>query len=1037
MRESAFKIYNASAGSGKTFTLVKEYLKILLSSDHTQKFHQILAVTFTNKAVNEMKQRILDGLAELSQCGEAEIESDLVQILLDELNIDRNTLKNRAGLQLKRILHNYALFDVSTIDKFTHRVIRTFARDLSISQNFEVVLDTDILLDEAVNNLLAKAGEDKDLTKTLIEFALEKTDEDKSWDLKYDLLKVGKMLFQENEIKHINALKDLGLDNFRALQEQLIREIIAIEKESSSKASAILELIRDTGLSEEDFPRKTLPDHFKKICSGVHDTDLLYKNTLEAQLKENRFLKSTVGQPTAELQSQLLQAYLKIRGLLYRRAYLINVRQNLLPLSVINSIYHELRAIESDKDLLPISSFNTIISSAIIGQPAPFIYERLGEKYRHYFIDEFQDTSEMQWNNLIPLVANALESLDESGNPGSLMLVGDAKQSIYRWRGGKPEQFLNLISLKENPFVVDPIVQSLDTNFRSAEQIIKFNNAFFNLTSPFLASPDYHRLFSEETDQNLNPKRGGFVQLEFIDCEKEQQDETYLDRVKHAIEVVKAKGYSYSDICVLTRKRKHGILISQGLISCGIPVVSSETLLLQSSPEVNFLINLLRAAHNKEDLDIHYQLLNYLLPKDASFHNSLVMALQDLDNWLKTSWGFDMQWFRFQSVYDGFEEAIKKFGLIDKSDAFVAFLMDEVLTLEHKSNAGAFTFLEHWDKKKDKLSITTPENLDAVKIMTIHKAKGLEFPVVIFPYANTNIYEEIDPKIWLKVAPEKYQGFPEILINKKKQALQYGDQAEKLYTEGQYKLEMDAFNVLYVALTRAIDALFILTEKDLDSKGEHKINYYSGLFIHYLKETGIWDDQKLIYSEGSISPVISDSTSDVDQAYIPYYHTFKVEAAPKMMARGQSLWDTERTVARERGTLIHHVLSLIKYESDIGHVLENLKSRGDLKDEELVELTQLIQQIIHNPNLKPYFNEKLEVRNEQDIITENGLILRPDRLVFDGNQVTVIDYKTGERTIEHREQLISYGLALQKMGYTLSNSLIIYIGDTIKTEIIQ
>ncbi len=1037
MRESAFKIYNASAGSGKTFTLVKEYLKILLSSDQIQKFHQILAVTFTNKAVNEMKQRILDGLAELSQSQEAVIESDLVQILMDEMGIDRNTLQNRAALQLKRILHNYALFDVSTIDKFTHRIIRSFARDLRISQNFDVVLDTDILLDEAVNTLLAKAGEDKDLTKILIDFALEKTDEDKSWDLKYDLLKVGKMLFQENEINHINALKDLGPDNFKSLQKQLIREIIEIEKESSDKANDILELIQDAGLREEDFPRKTLPDHFKKIRSGVKDPDLLYKNTLEAQLKENRFLRSTVSRPTAEFQSQLLQSFLTIRRLLYQRAYLINMRQNLLPLSIINSIYHELKAIESDKDLLPISSFNTIISNAIVGQPAPFIYERMGEKYRHYFIDEFQDTSEMQWNNLIPLVANALESLDESGNPGSLMLVGDAKQSIYRWRGGKPEQFLNLISLKQNPFVIKPTVYSLDTNFRSAEQIIKFNNAFFKLTSPFLTSPEYHRLFAEETNQNLNPKKGGYVHLEFIDCEKDLQDETYLNGVKHAIEVVLDRGYDYSDICVLTRKRKHGILISQGLINSNIPVVSSETLLLQSSPEVNFLINLLKAAHIKEDMDIRYQLLNYLLPRDSSFHKSLVMALQDLDSWLESNWGFDMQWFRFQSVYDGFEEAIKKFSLVDKSDAFVTFLMDEVLTLEQKSNSGAFTFLEHWDKKKDKLSITIPENLEAVKIMTIHKAKGLEFPIVIFPYANTYIYEEIDPKIWLKVEPEKNQGFPEILINKKKQVLQYGDQAQKIYAEGQYKLEMDAFNLLYVALTRAIDVLFILTEKDLDSKGEHKINYYSGLFIHYLKETGIWNDQKLKYSEGSISPVNSRPTTKVDQAYIPYYHTVKAESAPQMIVKGQSLWDTERTIARERGTLIHHVLSLIKFESDIEHVLENLKSRGDLNDEELVDLTKLIQQIIHRPELKPYFNEKMEVRNEQDIITENGLILRPDRLVFDGNKVTIIDYKTGERTKDHREQLISYGLALEQMGYKISNSLIIYIGDKISTENIQ
>ncbi|MGB5236657.1 MAG: UvrD-helicase domain-containing protein [Flavobacteriaceae bacterium] len=1035
MGESYFKIYNASAGSGKTFTLVKEYLKIVLASEHSPNFRQILAVTFTNKAVNEMKERILDSLFEMSKIGDGTKAGDMALSLHQELGLEWGTLQRRSDQILKRILHNYAFFDVSTIDKFTHRVIRTFAKDLKLSQSFEVVLDTDILLEEAIDNLLSRSGEDPQLTAVLVDFALDKTDEDKHWNVAADLQKIGKMLFRENDMVYLQGLENRSIQDFIALQKRIKNDILVLQTIAREKAGEVLELITTSGKKEEDFPRRTLPAHFKKIIEGGFDPTKLYGNTLEKQLRDGKIVKVNVSPLPALTVEAILNHYLEIKRALLKRAFLINILKNLVPLTVLQSIQTELKAIELQKELLPITSFNSLISEIIGEQPAPFIYERLGEKYRHYFIDEFQDTSQMQWHNLIPLVGNALESLDANGNPGSLLIVGDAKQAIYRWRGGKPEQFLGLIERSQNPFSIEPSLHTLEKNYRSAEQIIEFNNDFFEITSSLLGSPGYRRLFLEETRQETNSHKGGLVQIEFIDCDKEMRDQAYLDRILEAVKIAKENNYLYQDICVLIRKKKQGVLVSQGLINEGIPVVSSETLLLKNSPEVMFLIGLLRCKDQPDDQESKYLIADYLIPKGPYYHRVMLEALANLDQWLIENWGFDIQRLSYLSVYDGLEEAITIFGLVRNSDAYIAYLMDEVLLVEQMQGSGINSFLDHWEKKIEKLSITLPENINAIKIMTIHKAKGLEFPIVIYPYANSNIYEERGGKIWQPVDPEQYNGFSEVLLSKKKQLQQYGESTAALYIEDQQKLELDSFNVLYVALTRAVDGLFILSEREINEKGEHTKNLYSTLLKEYLMEKGYWADAQMIYSLGHLLPKKQERETPLEES-IPYIYSTKEANAPKMVIKG-TLWDEADADPRKRGTLVHYIMSLIEHKSDLEPTLSDLLDKGTIKASEINEFRQMVLRIVNHQELKGLFQQGVMVKNEQEIITENGLFLRPDRLVFNERQVTIIDYKTGARSAEHRDQLLLYGNALKTMGYELSQSIIVYINDTINIEYIQ
>ena len=983
-----------------------------------------------------MKERILESLFNFSRVEDAHGGSPLFKEIAQELNLNAEDLKLRAQSTLKHLLHNYAFFDISTIDKFTHRLIRTFAKDLKLPQNFEVVLDTDLLLDEAVSQLIGKARENEHLTQILIDFALEKIDDSKSWDISYDLKNMGQLLFNENHEAHLMALGSKDIDDFIVLKKLLRQKSKALESKAIALAGSVLQFIIECGLEYADFPRETLPNHFKKIAQGVFNTTTLYNNKLEESLAVGKILKSGVILPSEEIATSLIRDYLKLKEIIYQIAFFNNAYLNSVPLTILNAIHQELKNLQKERAQLPISSFNRIISNEIRNQPAPYIYERLGEKYRHYFIDEFQDTSALQWNNLIPLISNALEGADEHGNPGSLFLVGDAKQAIYRWRGGRAEQFLNLISLKQQPFVIPPRVQDLPTNFRSKKEIVDFNNRFFTLSSTFLNNQMYRELFIKGNQQKCEVSNGGFVQMSFLeDTPGTFLDDLYCKTVLQIIQEAVQRSYEFADICILTRKRKHAMLLSDYLMQHKIPLISSETLLLRGNAEVLFLINLLKYCIHPDDLENTFKILFYLSRDNLDQHGFIQAHMNAPEVMIHKAYGFSFELLKQFSVYDGLEYAIKQFKLAEKSNAYLNFLLDEALTLEKREGSGIGTFINYWDKHKDKLTIVAPESMNAIRIMTIHKAKGLEFPVVIFPYANTYIYEEINPKLWLPLSDLEESKFSEVLISKKQEVANYGGIAAESYQEEQHKLELDALNLLYVALTRAADELYILTEKDLTAKGEHKPHYYSGLFINFLQENGLWNNEKSVFSIGYQSVKKDTRKYDQSEYAIPYQYTFKNRPDFSILTNGGQLWDSQQQEALSKGTALHQLMELIETEEDMVGALGSLNLKGVPIDE--VELSgNMVKAIITHPELNRFFQPGLEIKNECDIITENGLILRPDRLVFNGSKVSILDYKTGKKHPKYHEQLYAYADALENMGYHVERKVIIYIDQKINPEFI-
>ena len=1027
--ESPFRIYDASAGSGKTYTLTREYLVILLTPAAGQAFREILAITFTNKAVAELKHRILSKLYDFARTPGEDGRSDLFRSVQQATGSDWESLRARSARVLQEILHNYAFFDVSTIDKFNHRILRTFARDLNLPSHFEVVLDIDSLLQRAVNALIQKAGEETELTRVLIDFALEKSAEDRSWDIGRDLFETGKLLFDENQFPFLSGFEGKQMADFMALRRRLQDQLHNCEADLLRQAMALQERIEQEGLDRLDFKNGYFPDFVRKVAGGAFDQNF------EAGWKQRFGEEALYSGKTPEAKKKLLDALLpefssgfdQIRKLVNRRNFLVNAASNLVPFTVLGLLEGELERIQREDSLLPIARFNSIIARELAEQPVPYIYERLGEKYRHYFIDEFQDTSGLQWQNLIPLIGNALEGEDEQGRRGSVVLVGDAKQAIYRWRGGKAEQLLNLLD-SPGPFVFPPTIYDLPVNFRSRQTVIEFNNDFFSHASRHLGSESYRSLFLKGNRQKPDSEETGLVSLEFLDAGTADVEKAYLDRCLELIRELETAGYPHDAVCVLTRTRREGVLLSGHLMKAGVPVVSSETLLLKNHPAVRFLIALLRHLSLPDDLNHRYGILEYLAPEGRDTHSWIAGHLHAVDNLLSDTYRFTASLLSRSPVYDILEYAIRQFALGGESDAYLIFLLDQALEVGFTTDGSIGTFLEYWDLKQDSLSISAPEDLPAVRLMTIHKSKGLEFPVVIFPFAHTAIHQEFQAKLWIPVEAEAHCGFPFLQVSKKKEVESYGPGEAAIFRDDREKLELDAFNVLYVAHTRAVEALFVITREEASGKTDAPRSY-AGLYSDYLREKGLWKPGEPRYRFGRLNPSGERRERPV-RKMVPLRHTAQDQLSLHIVTRASALWDSRQEAARQYGAFLHYGLSLIQDADDIETASRQLLSEGLLAVSRQGGFEALCRKLVEHPLLSPYFAGGWQVYNEKDIFDKNGLLLRPDRLVIRGGEAALIDYKTGKPKAEDRMQLRQYAEALGEMGYALRQSILVYISDT-------
>ena len=1047
MQKPAFSIYDASAGSGKTYTLVKEYLKIILLSKKPDAYRNILAITFTNKAVHEMKSRVLENLSEFSKENPSQKALQLMHDIQTETGLTLASITEKAQSIIKNLIHNYAAFDISTIDKFTHKVIRAFAHDLGLPITFEISLDTESLLTEAVDAIIAEAGNDEELTKLLVDFTMEKTDDDKSWDISMEIMEAGKLILNENNREEIGHFDKKKIEDFIVIKIKLVELCKQLESETVKLATEALLMIENKGIGLNSFSRQTFPNHLLSIQEKKFNP----KNKTYHKFEDIAVNKGAID---TENIHNLIPILLELMESIYKKLETKNFYEaflkNITPLSLLNTLSNKLTEIQKEQGILSITEFNKLIHDQIQNQPAPFIYERLGEKYKHFFIDEFQDTSEMQWQNLIPLIDNSLSSEDLLGERGSLMIVGDPKQSIYRWRGGKAEQFIEL-SKEENSFLHHKKeVKSLETNYRSYSEVIDFNNEFFGFIANEFTHEDYKDLYQNHSHQLLNHKKGGYVNISFVpklekpafeEEENPAKEEMYLLATLNTIQKAKANGFSYKDIAILTRKKTNGVAIANYLTQQGIPILSSESLLIGSSSEVQCIVAVLHYLKNNNDRESKANFLYYIASncqQKMAIHDFIALGMEqnneaDFEQWLVN---FDIHFSfkncRKKSLYEATESIISKIIQIEKRNAYVQFFLDIVLEQDLKKQAGISDFMFYWDNNSQKLSIPSPEGKEAVRIMTIHTSKGLEFPVVIFPFAEENYSLGPKEKIWLN-ADEEQVGLAKVLVDKNSNVSQYGEESAVIYNQKKQEELLDDINVLYVAMTRAEEQLHIISGMQSKSKtlGEYP-NNMATFFIKFLEDKG-FDENKLEYEFGNVEKLSASKEIKDETETIPQLSATLNPKNIKIAQRESLMWNTKQQKAIEYGNILHEILSFIKTKDDIDLALTKAIENGLIVSSQKDAVEKTIYEIVNHQDLQLFFSNEHKILNEKTIIQKEGGIVKPDRMVLTKqNEIYLLDYKTGSHQTKYQLQLENYQNAIEKMGFKVTKKALVYIGETLE-----
>ena len=1051
---NSFKVYQASAGSGKTYTIVKEYLKLCLKdSDSTANFNQILAITFTNKAANEMKEKIVQQLNDIILSDPKQEPQGMEADLTKELGISRESLKTNAKLLFEHILHDYSSFCVSTIDAFVQRLARSFAKELELPTQYNVSIDEEEIADAITDRIGEQIGSANPyLTKTIEDFSEMKFDSEKSSRVANDIhgyvrTTFSEGAFQKNEENHFET--QAQYEETLAFLQQKIQSFEVQCKQFVKDFEAFL---GKHGLTSDDFYKKStspcLSIHRKlKNQEYVILSDSLV-NIMEGHTDWfSKDLSKRLGPSLEDLDKEFQQVFVaffnsykaQIGSYLFYKTQLKN-----LSLYVLRSkIKSEMDAYIGEEQIVHISEFNKRINQVLGDFTVPFIYERIGERFKHLFIDEFQDTSVLQWQNLMPLVDNSLS------NNNMNMIVGDGKQSIYRWRNGEVEQIVNLPFIYDKPkdtpafddyernFCSHFNFNSLNRNFRSFQNIVAFNNSFFEFCAAYLPE-DVRKVYVDQNEykqvsikQQCQHQEDGYVEVDLMD---DDDNENMLSRIKDIIEDLTDKGFRKSDITILVRTNKNGVLIADYLNENGIDIYSAESILIKTSNKVQLIINTLDYLIHSDNTSKVAAVLYYWNITHKTDFNGVVDGFFDqvvnIDKGaisIEEVMGLEPGTFKSllaksYSLYDLCSAIIRLYGFNMVGDAFLNFLLEEVYKWQSSNEAGINSFLEYWDNKKDNLSVLC-NNADAVNIMTVHKAKWLAFPVVIYPFVKDNLGKKNNSTIWIEPEALGFEAIPNIdkiqfSISDENSKLSL--QAKQIVDEEHKKSRLENLNINYVAFTRAEQRLYILSYQSED-KGDSPLNAY---LLSHPDSYGDPESRKV----ESNKETVTQKEIQHESRSSDWFDKISIDPAPSMF------WISKENKMKpvEWGTFVHQMLSEVQRADDIKHVLESYINAGVLDTQTALMLQGIFEQMVIHPTIYEAFTDQAKVKNECEILSSRYGIIRPDRYAELPDKIILLDYKTGQKESKHHDQLMEYASVLKEMVEKRIEAYLVYLGDSVE-----
>ncbi len=1051
----AFNVYRSSAGSGKTFTLVRDYLKLLLREPRVLK--HILAVTFTNKAADEMKQRIIRNLAEMSLS--KDVHSLPMAKALTSVGLDAETLQEKSLRALNRILHDYNDFSVGTIDSFMHRLVRTFARDMDIPAHFELGLETSETEKLVSEVLLERLGEDEGLTRILIDFLSSQFDQQQSMDYESRIREYVTHLLKEDARPYLDRLEGFDQQAYQTLRKLLDQRLASREEAARELGEKARLRITAAGLEYADFQEgkfgplaffekmarqgmDALPPGSKVTKVGLGGTWYHKKAAADRQ--------ATIVSMTPELNSFWEQTMALSNESRLSHKNDQKIRKHLYLLALAARIRQVLLELRYDQQHLPISDINSLVAEIALNESVPFIYERLGERYRHFLLDEFQDTSILQWHNLVPLLENAL------AEGGGALVVGDGKQSIYRWRSGDATQFRALPDLwverdypqraaREKSLRQHYQSHPLETNYRSAEGLVCFNNDFFRFASAYLAA-EVEDTYQELKQEAFLKGKPYYLEVQFLEKGEEERERIFHTPVLNRVREI-SQSRPLSEIAVLCRSNDLGSSLAQYLLENGIPVLSAESVLLGASPRVRSLTSLIRLLGIRPERlymaelirDMHLAGLLGTQPLQDLWRESGVeqrsIRTGPFFDWLRSvGYDFNLSFLRSLSLYDLCEQIIRIFGYDRLSDVYIQFLLEILLEYLDGNDGSLEGFLYWWDETGCRKSVSVPPGMDAVRIMTIHKAKGLEFPVVIYPVKDAELKITQNEK-WVDLDPAEYAGLDVAYISLTKDSTE--TKWASTYESEIAKSRLDLLNIHYVAMTRASTALFVLLEEKKakaspEAKALQDMRLSALMRAYLLDKPGSEADD--LYRFGHWPEETQAAATKLIQApfdliSVPWSHRLALRlSAPEYWVAGKQ----EDAVGR--GLMVHRVMAAIQRLPDIPSAIQAEVIRGNLQEEMRPELEEQIRRLLSHPDLAPYYGEAWTVKNETAILLPGGQILRPDRVVIQGSEAVVIDYKTGRPDEKHLGQIRQYAQTLREMGYVVKTSILAYLdeGETVK-----